>query len=281
MRYIKVLSSISIAVPIAACGGNTIQLGGDHGADAANTGGFGPDGSGSGGAAGAETGGAAGAETGGAMPEAGGGVPEEAGCVAQQFTCPVESTAGARLLDAATTSPDAGMTNESVCQCTRRPGGALSNQCVHGDGTSACFVLTPDGGAFSIGGRQAKAVGVNLVLDFPRGAVSEPTTITLTETTCAPPNGFNDASPLYELWPADLVFASPVSIKVPFSTAPADYSQGPILIPRDLGIYQDSTTGFERLSSSYTNGGFMQGLITHFGFLFVGDSKTEEQASCP
>jgi hypothetical protein len=115
----------------------------------------------------------------------------------------------------------------------------------------------------------------------PQGAVSEPLWITLTETTCAPPSAFNDASPLYQFAPTDLVFTQPIDIVIPYGSSRADDPPGTATTPQNMGIYMYGEDGYERVSNSYTNAGFMQGSITHFGSLLAGAPKSPTQAACP
>jgi hypothetical protein len=251
MRYMKPLMSLSVLMmlPVVACGGNTIELGEDHGTGAAGS----QLGTGTG------TGGGSG-ET---LFDSGGDLPRNDGGLAA-------------------TASDSGAvdSNRTACQCTRRPSGSPSSWCAAGDGTAASFYLTPGGGTFSLGGYQARQSGVDVKLDVPQGAVAEPVWITLTETTCGPPSSFNDASPLYEFAPTDLMFARPITVNLPFGTALAD-EIGSATIPQNLGIYLSAGDTYERVSNSYANAGFVQGLITHFGLVFAGNPKTPEQAACP
>jgi hypothetical protein len=161
-----------------------------------------------------------------------------------------------------------------VCPCTRRPAGTPDMACAAGDGTSVTFLMTPQGGSFSLGGWQAQQSGVYVRLDVPQGALSAPTWITLTETTCPPPASYVDASPLYQFAPADLVFSRPINVRIPYGASGR--------FPPTQSIYLSAAGDtYERVPDSNINAGFMQGSITHFGFIFAGYPKSPEQATCP
>jgi hypothetical protein len=246
----------------AACGGH-VELGVEPGTGAGGTVSTSGSGGGSLGGAGGYPDGAAGA---------GGSVPLDATPPALPVICPSEMWFH---IDADDAEP-----GSEACPCTRRPGAPPSHWCAAGDGTSVTILLTPEGGTFELGGRQADDSGVNVRLSVPRGAVGEPVWVTLTETTCPPAASFVDASPLYQFAPLDLVFARSVDIRIPYGTGIGQSASASI--PPVLSIFFLSSVGNgERVADSYINAGFMQGSITHFGSLFAGYPKSAAEAACP
>jgi hypothetical protein len=186
--------------------------------------------------------------------------------------CPAENPT--MLTETGTMMNSAETADGGVCPCTRRPAGTPDMACAAGDGTSVTFLMTPQGGSFSLGGWQAQQSGVYVRLDVPQGALSAPTWITLTETTCPPPASYVDASPLYQFAPADLVFSRPINVRIPYGASGR--------FPPTQSIYLSAAGDtYERVPDSYINAGFMQGSITHFGFIFAGYPKSPEQATCP
>ena len=132
------------------------------------------------------------------------------------------------------------------------------------------------GGKVSLTGRQGQASGVPFSLDIPPGALPGPTTLTITETTLAPPAGYVDYSPVYLVEPLDTTFAHSVPIVVPWGNVSGTVSQS-------LALYTapDASSPFTRLADSYTNAGFEQGSVTQGGLFFVGYPTTDYNPTCP
>jgi hypothetical protein len=167
--------------------------------------------------------------------------------------------------------------NTDGCPCTRRPGPGHSFQCAEGTGESSTATIGPEGGQLTLLGAQGKSSGVEVQINFPPGAVAEPTIVTLTETTIPPPKDLTDFSPVYLLEPRGLVLAKLAPVRVPWGSAATS-------IGRDLAIYERAETGtceFTPLGDNYLNAGFNQGSIDHLGYFVVGLPRTSADAACP
>ena len=179
------------------------------------------------------------------------------------------------------TQPVAGTvaTPPAGCFCTRRPGLYNSYMCPMGAGESAAQVIGPDGGQISLMGQQGKASGVPFQIVFPPGAVAAATTIRVTETQVAPPDGYVDHSPVYLIEPRGLKLGRIAALQVPFSVA-----SGVQFAQKDFAVFERAETGdcaFARVADSYTNAGFEMSSLTQLGYLFVGSVKTAAQQTCP
>ena len=73
-------------------------------------------------------------------------------------------------------------------------------------GAQQALTVGPEGGTVELG---------SLSLDIPAGALSEPTAITVTVDS-APPAPFTGFSPVFHFAPEGLVFAQPVTVRLPF-----------------------------------------------------------------
>jgi len=192
---------------------------------------------------------------------------------------PSQGTTCAALADAAqpTTAADVAPP-PAGCVCTRRPGPYNSYMCPMGIGESTTKTIGPEGGEIALQGQQYKESGVPFQIIFPPGALTTATTVRVTETSIAPPDGFMDDSPVYLIEPRGLELARIARLQVPFSVASGMY------FPKDLAVLQRAETGdcgFTRIADSYTNAGFEMSSLTSFGYLFVGTVKTAAQQSCP
>jgi hypothetical protein len=169
-----------------------------------------------------------------------------------------------------------GGAGSTVCHCTRRPEGPSSWQCPIGVGQSVSMTVGRAGGTISLTGQQGQSSGVPFSLDIPPTALLAPTTITITETTIAPSDGYVDYSPVYRLDPPGLAFAVPVPIAVPWGNSGSSDSAS-------LAIYAapDQSASFQSLADSYTNAGFEQGSVKNGGLFFVGYPETSANPACP
>jgi hypothetical protein len=132
--------------------------------------------------------------------------------------------------------------------------------------------IGPEGGTVELVGQQSV---VPISLDIPPTALDAPTTIVVTETDTAPPEGFVDYSPVYRIEPARTEFAVRAEIMVP-------YGNMTTLINNSLSIYQalDDSSRFERISDSYINAGFLQGSLTRTGLVFAGYPEMDSDPAC-
>lgn len=171
-------------------------------------------------------------------------------------------------------SVGAGSADPPQCGCTRRPGEGTSFQCPWGEGLTVLTQIGPDGGSIQLHGTES-TIGVPVEIRIPRGALEELTTISITELTVPPPDNLHDWSPLYRFEPADLEFARPVEVRVPWSGLSGEVATG-------LSLYVSSEPGgscdMAPLSDNYVNAGFNQGSLWHLGWAIVGVPKAE---GCP
>lgn len=164
------------------------------------------------------------------------------------------------------------------CPCTRRPGPGSSFQCVAGVGESTSATIGPAGGSITLVGQEGgpHGGGVPFRIDIPPTALDHEVTITITETSVPPLASLVDYSPVYRLEPADLTFAVPATLGIPWSNESGQVSQS-------LSIYWAAGCGgvFEPLADNYINAGFNQGSTTKLGWAVVGYPKGAALASCP
>lgn len=179
---------------------------------------------------------------------------------------------GAAATEAAGSSGSSG--DPPACACTRRPGDGNSFLCPWGEAITVSTQIGPDGGSLMLSGTES-TFGVPVELRIPRGALEETVTISITETSIAPPDDLNDWSPLYRFEPADLTFLRPVELRMPWSGLSG-------FVPQNLSIYFSSEAGgscdMAPLSDNYVNAGFNHGSLQHLGWAIVGLPK---QDGCP
>ncbi len=170
-----------------------------------------------------------------------------------------------------------GRAEEADCPCTRRlPEQGDATACVAGADWGVTATVGPEGGRVAIS-RTPSTQYSSLNLDVPPGALSEPTTIRIIETSLPPPPGFTDRSPVYVFEPVGLTFKVPVTVKI------ASDSQGVIPDSR-FAIYWSSAgdpCALAPLADDYDNAGFNEGTITQLGWAMVGTPRTDAMAVCP
>ena len=186
--------------------------------------------------------------------------------------CPV-------LAEAASGTPADPTPVPTGCYCTRRPGPGNSYKCAVGVGQSVELTIGPDGGTISLVGQQGASSGVPFKIDFPPGALAQPTVVRVTETTIPPPKDFMDFSPVYRVDPQGTALAVAAKLQIPWGNLDG-------MGPR-LGTYAltdptlDGGCTFTRIDDSYMNAGFEQSSLLRFGYFFVGAPKTDATANCP
>lgn len=126
-----------------------------------------------------------------------------------------------------------------------------------GSGESISATIGSDGGTLSLGGST---------IDIPAGALSEMTTITVTETTTPTPPGYRAFSPLFRFEPEGLVFAAPVTVRLPSSASSADAPLATLFWSRA----EDEGGGWQRIGG-IPSGGVVTGSVEHFSFGFLAD----------
>lgn len=119
-----------------------------------------------------------------------------------------------------------------------------------GDSGTKPTQIGPSGGTLSVGGAE---------LVVPPGALSQPTSLSLTQTSDAAPAGYALRSPLYRLGPDGLTFATPATIRLPVS---GNAAGAQIYLSRAGG-------GYEALQTTLT-GSTASASISHFSAVFVG-----------
>jgi hypothetical protein len=183
---------------------------------------------------------------------------------------------GAAGMAGAEAGTGAGSSSASDCRCTRRPGDGNSFDCPFGEAVTVAREIGPEGGTVELD-RTVSTAGVTVSVTIPRGALSEATTIRITETSIPPPAGILDWSPLYHFEPEDLTFLTPVQVRIPWRA-------GNGLVPTELALYWSTEPGgsceMTPLADSYVNAGFNQGTLKHFGWGIVGVARPQG-SSCP
>jgi hypothetical protein len=112
---------------------------------------------------------------------------------------------------------------------------------------------------------------------IPANLFASSVIINITETTLAPPAGYVDASPVYDIEavPAGTILPQPVPVSLPFETSTGSISQ-------QLSIYASiDGVQYTRVQDSYINAGFLQGSLSKFGYIFAGyPMSAAELATC-
>src|SRR5262249_8577211 len=108
-------------------------------------------------------------------------------------------------VNGASGSPQAPVT---YCPCSRKEGSPSSDLCRPGPDTSGTATLGSEGGTAVLNASFPLNIEV-----FP-GSLTEDTTLTLTELSVSPPDGFVDFSPVYDIAPhgIDLVNGGGIDI---------------------------------------------------------------------
>lgn len=159
------------------------------------------------------------------------------------------------------------------CGCTRRPGDGNSFQCPMGTGQSVVMEVGPEGGTVQLTG-TASTQGVAVELRIPPTALDRTVAIRITETSIPPWDELSDFSPVYHFEPEALRFATPVELRMPWSSSLQ-------AVPSDLAIYFSDEPGscaFAPLDDNYRNAGFNQGSVLGLGWAIVGVPRAD---ACP
>lgn len=93
----------------------------------------------------------------------------------------------------------------------RRAAGRICAAAPLPDGATTA-IIGPEGGRLSLGAAT---------IAIPPGALTQPTTISISVAVEPPPSGYAAYSPLYYLAPADTRFARPVTVTLPFAGDPS------------------------------------------------------------
>jgi hypothetical protein len=173
--------------------------------------------------------------------------------------------------------------NGTTCVCTRRPGSSHSYfECPAGVGDNASLSLGPNGGTLSLDGREGAVSGVPAQIQFAPDSVQTQTTVTLVETSIAPPADLVDWSPVYLVEPAGLVLANPARLSLPDTNSSDPTGQMQNLAPSNITIwFSVDGTCFSPLADSLGNAGFMTGALSQLGYLMVGAPQNASTPTCP
>jgi hypothetical protein len=145
-----------------------------------------------------------------------------------------------------------------ACDClgsdggTARSDGARPDGSMVGSGATVTVMVGPSGGSVEVGGAT---------LMIPSGALSSETSITITETTEATPEGYEAYSPLYRFEPEGLVFAVPLTITLAYV---GDRGLATLFWSRREG------SGYERLGGVPTSDD-VAGEVSHFSTGFIAN----------
>ncbi len=190
---------------------------------------------------------------------------------------PPPATASPACAAFAIAAPGAAAQPGTGCVCSRR--GPLDVGCTPGAGQSTTVVIGASGGTVSLTGQQGATSGTPFDLTIPPGALTADTTITVTETSLAPPAGFSDWSPIYRIDPVDLELAAPARLNVPISNASTAMNDA------NLGVFASASGDpctLAPLPGSYLNAGFEQVMLEHLGgYLVAGYAHTGAAPVCP
>lgn len=173
---------------------------------------------------------------------------------------------GLRVVESSCTTPPepAPVPDGGACPCSRRPEGPTDVRCAQGAGVSISSAVGSSGQRLALGGTPSTS-GVPATATIPGTTLPRATSVTLTELTTPPPEGFVDASPVYKLEPLSLVLSAPGEISLPGNNR---FEQG----WEQLAIYYTPSVdqAFERMPDSYANAGFYQATLQRGGYFFVG-----------
>jgi hypothetical protein len=136
-------------------------------------------------------------------------------------------------------------------------------QCLSCPGPNVSTTVGTEGGEVSLVDAAGQAAGVSFSLQIPPHALSAPTAITVSEAI-VPPQGFAPTTRAYRVEPANLGFAFPVTLHVPWGNTSGSNSSFAIYVGSDV------CSEPQRLPDSYVNAGFLQGTITQTGIFFAG-----------
>jgi len=153
------------------------------------------------------------------------------------------------------------------CPCSRRPDENNSSLCPPGTGKVTTAEIGPAGGTVLLDGTP-QTKGVSFKLEIPFNGLAEVVTIQVTEMMSPVPQPYVDQSPIYDLQPAGLTFATPVLLTIPYQNVRG-------IIPPETSAYLSTPDGasFERLEDAYVNAGFVTAPLSRLGQVFAGHPR--------
>jgi hypothetical protein len=167
--------------------------------------------------------------------------------------------------------------NYTSCPCTRHLGAAPNMFCPPGLDTATTTTIDAQGGTASVTGPADPDPFIPaLVLTVPNGAVTASTDITLRELSTPTPDDYTDFSPLFEIDPPDLAFATAVTVQI----FEQNVANG-VVSWNDVVVYgSDSVNGpWHELDHQSPNAGLISASTTSGGFFFAGRPASDD-ASC-
>jgi titin len=144
------------------------------------------------------------------------------------------------------------------------PQSAPSNEVIPSD-IFATGLIGPAGGTITLGSGPSAST-----LTIPAGALASTITISIFQTSGPCPVPYTCYSSLYELDPYGTLFATPVTVSLPFTGA----SGAPALFWSER-----SETGFTQPSGSVQGPDYV-GQVSHFSFGFVGQGQCQTDMDC-
>lgn len=162
------------------------------------------------------------------------------------------------------------------CPCTRRPDAPVSRDCPRGRELSTEAVIGPEGGEGELS-HTASTAGVPFRVKVFAGSVENGTwTITLGETSLAPPQDLFDVSPVYSVGPDGVEFTGGGEVSIPWIVPSGN-------VPEGIAVYYaESPEGpWERIDDSYTNAGFEQATLSRAAYFVAAYPKTGAFTACP
>jgi hypothetical protein len=127
---------------------------------------------------------------------------------------------------------------------------------------TASGAVTPEAGG------TVKLADDSVKLDVPPGAVPANTTIKMTTTDAAAPQGITAASPILQFEPDGIVFAKPITVTFTFKNATK-----PI-------VYWSNHSGGYDLIPGTVSGSTISAPVTHFSMGFVGEEPAGSTDTC-
>jgi hypothetical protein len=129
------------------------------------------------------------------------------------------------------------------------------------DGT--CATVQPVTATKTICAAGGSLAVAGATLTLPQGALTSCTRVSLSTSSDPVPTGYTGYSPVFQLEPAGLEFATPASLSIAFTGDPGVAA---------LFWSRQGTTGYERLASSVSNGA-VTAEISHFSQGFVANGE--------
>jgi hypothetical protein len=176
--------------------------------------------------------------------------------------------------------PPSGGDADAMCPCTRRPGPRASPYiCPPGADWGVEVTFGPEGGSVALRDTPStSSFEAGVLLEVPPGALAEPTTIRIIETSLLAPTELVDQSPIYVFEPVGLAFAVPVSVRIP------SFSGGAVESGQERGIYWSSEADpcrFEPLADSQEQNGSTYATVSRLGWAMVGYPLAPLALNCP